>query len=127
MRPVIAQPELGLIGLLEAPAPLLAHQLAEFGDDEHKAVKAAIQWAWRQRRVKMEQTTAAAHIGIPPSHLSNILNGKKHLPPHKINSFEWIVGNRAVSMTIDRFRQIREQEQALLIAKVIVGAQRAVA
>lgn len=125
MRPVIAQPELGLIGLLDAPVPLFPHQLASFGDDEERAVKAAVKWAWLNRRVRMEQSTAASHIGIPASHLSNILNGKKHLPPHKINAFEWIVGNRAVSMTIERFRLIREEEQALVIARQIVGARKA--
>jgi hypothetical protein len=125
MRPVIAQSELPLMGLLEAPAPLLPHQLAAFGDDEEKAVKEAIRWAWINRRVRMEQSTASAHMGIPPSHLSNILNGKKHLPPHKINAYEWIVGNRAVSMTIERFRLRREEEQALVIARQIVGARRA--
>lgn len=126
MRPVIEQGELALVGLLEAPAPLLAHQLAEFGDAEEKAVREAIAWAWRNRRVRMDQSTAAAHMGVPPSHLSNILNGKKHLPPHKINAFEWIVGNRAVSMTIERFRVKREEEQALVIARQILGARRAV-
>ena len=112
------------MGLLEAPAPLLPHQLAAFGDEEETAIKAAIKWAWLHRRVKMEQSTASMHMGIPPSHLSNILNGKKHLPPHKINAYEWIVGNRAVSMTIERFRARREEEQALAIARQIVGARK---
>jgi hypothetical protein len=120
MRPVIAQTELPLMGLLEAPAPLLPHQLTAFGDDEEKAIKEAIRWAWTHRRVRMEQSTASAHMGIPPSHLSNILNGKKHLPPHKINAFEWIVGNRAVSMTIERFRHFREESQVMRLAKAIV-------
>lgn len=98
--------------------------LRSFGDDEEPATKFAVKWAWLHRRVKgMDQRTAASYMGIPAPHLSNILNGKKHLPPHKINSFEWVCGNRAVSMTIERFRQIRQEEQALLVAKAIVGAQ----
>ena len=117
------QAELSILGLLKAPAPLLEHQLLAFGDEEERAVKTAIQWAWIHRRVKMDQSVAAAHMDIPAPHLSNILNGKKHLPPHKINSFEWICGNRAVSMTIERFRLIREEQHALVIARVIVGAQ----
>lgn len=112
--------ELPLIGLLKAPAPLLSDQLASFGDDEEHAVKAAIKWAWINRRVRMDQSKAASHIGVPASHLSNILNGKKHLPPHKINAYEWIVGNKAVSMTIERFRQIRERQ-------ILDGVARAVA
>lgn len=118
------QSELPILGLLKAPAPLLEHQLLAFGDEEEPAVKKALQWAWNNRRIQgLDKKTAALNMGIPSPHLSNIVNGKKHLPPHKINAFEWIVGNRAVSMTIERFRRIREQEQALVIAKVIVGAQ----
>ena len=101
------QSELPILGLLKAPAPLLEHQLLAFGDEEEVAVKQAIQWAWRNRRIKgLDQKSAAVNMGIPPPHLSNILNSKKHLPPHKINAFEWIVGNRAVSMTIERFRKM---------------------
>jgi hypothetical protein len=55
----------------------------------------------------MTQSTAAEHIGIKPPHFANILNGKKYLPPHKLNAFEWVVGNRALSMTIERFRKTR--------------------
>lgn len=119
------QTELPLLGLLKAPAPLLEHQLAEFGDEEELAVKAAIKWAWLHRRVRMHQRDAAAHMGIKAPHFTNILNGKKYLPPHKINAFEWVVGNRAVSMTLERFRLIREREQALMLAKEIVAAGRA--
>jgi hypothetical protein len=119
----LEQAQLPIIGLLRAPEHLLAHQLTAFGDEEERAVKEAIQWAWRNRRVRLDQREASSKMGIQASHLSNILNGKKHLPPHKINSFEWIVGNRAVSMTIERFAKIREQEQALVIAKAIVGAR----
>lgn len=121
------QSELPIIGLLKAPSQLLEHQLLAFGDDEERAVKQALQWAWNNRRIKgLDKKSAALNMGIPSPHLSNIISGKKHLPPHKINAFEWIVGNRAVSMTIERFRLIREQEQALVIAKAIVGAQRQV-
>jgi len=67
----------------------------------------------------MDQSHAAQHIGIAASHFCNILSGKKYLPPHKINSFEWLCGNRAVSMTIERFRLIRENEQTRQLAEVI--------
>lgn len=118
------QSELALLGLLKAPSPLLEHQLLAFGDEEERAVKQAVAWAWVNRRIKtLDQRTAAMHMGIPAPHLSNILSGQKHLPPHKINSFEWIVGNRAVSMTIERFRIRREEEHALVVAKEIVRAQ----
>lgn len=118
------QSELQILGLLKAPDPLLEHQLLAFGDEEERATKQAVRWGWVNRRIKaMDQRTAAERMGIPAPHLSNILNGKKHLPPHKINAYEWIVGNRAVSMTIERFRIIREEEHALALAKAIVSAQ----
>jgi hypothetical protein len=117
------QSELPILGLLRAPDEIRDDVLRTFGDEEEKATRFAVRWAWDHRRVKLDQRLAAAQMGIPAPHLSNILNGKKHLPPHKINAFEWICGNRAVSMTIDRFRQLRREEQALVIAKAIVGAQ----
>src|SRR4051812_10969882 len=114
------QRELNLIALLKAPELIRGDILSAFGDDEEVAVKAAIKWAWHHRRVKgMTQSSAAGHVGIQPAHLSNILNGSKHLPPHKINAFEWIVGNRAVSLTIERFRKMREEESALELARAI--------
>lgn len=115
------QRELHLVGLLRAPDLVRGDLLASFGDDEERAVKAAIKWSWHNRRVKMDQSVAAVHIGVKAPHLSNILNGKKHLPPFKINAFEWVVGHRAVSMTIERFRRIREEECALELARAIVA------
>ena len=116
--------ELPLVGLLKGPEDVRDDILRTFGDDEEKATKFAVKWSWLHRRVKsLDQRTAAERMGIPAPHLSNIPNGKKHLPPHKINAFEWITGNRAVSMTIERYRVIREQEHALLLAKAIVSVR----
>ncbi len=115
------QTELKLLALLKAPDLIRGDVLQSFGDDEEAAVKAALKWAWFNRRVKMNQRLAAEHMGIQPPHFSNILNGRKYLPPHKINAFEWIVGNRAVSLTIDRFRKVREEESALDLARAIVA------
>ncbi len=118
------QTELKLLSLLRAPDPVRADVLAGFGDNEEQAVKAAILWAWNNRRVKtMTRSSAADHIGIRAPHFSNVLNGKKYLPPHKLNAFEWIVGNRAVSLTIERFRKLREEESALELARAIVAAR----
>jgi hypothetical protein len=117
------QAELSLLSLLKGPDWVRSDVLSSFGDNEEKAVKAAIKWAWHNRRVKTaSQRLAAAHVGIHAPHFSNILNGKKHLPPFKINAYEWFVGNRAVSLTIDRFRKIREEESALDLARAIVRA-----
>lgn len=120
------QSELPLLALLKTPDLVRADILASFGDDEQQAIKAALRWAWNHRRVKtMTQRTAAEHVGMKPPHFANVLNGKKYLPPHKLNAFEWVMGNRAVSMTIDRFRRIREEEAALEIARAIVSAKTA--
>jgi hypothetical protein len=112
--------ELPLLGVLRSPEQIREDILRTFGDDEEKATRFAIRWAWDRRRIQeMTQDRAAELIGIKPPHFSNILNGKKYLPPHKINAYEQIVGNRAVSMTIDRFRQIREQQLVAGLARVV--------
>lgn len=118
------QTELNLLSLLKGPDLVRADVLRTFGDIEEQAVNFAIRWAWDHRRVKMTQRLAAEHIGIRPPHFSNILNRRKYLPPHKLNAFEWIVGNRAVSLTIERFRTVREEESALELARAIVAGGR---
>jgi plasmid maintenance system antidote protein VapI len=119
------QTELPLLSLLRAPDLVRSDVLQSFGDNEELAVRAALRWAWNNRRVKMTQRSFADHIGIKAPHLSNILNGKKYLPPHKLNAFEWVVGNRAVSLTLERFRKRREEESALELARAIVAARSA--
>lgn len=115
------QRELNLLALLRGPDWVRSDVLSSFGDDEERAVKAAIKWAWHNRRVKeMTQRVAAEHCGIPAPHFCNIVNGKKHLPPFKINAFEWVMGTRAVSLTVERFRKVREEESALELARAIV-------
>lgn len=116
----VFQTELKILGLLRAPDPIREDVLRTFGDDEEAATLFAIRWAWDHRRSKdMSQRNAAEHIGMPASHFSNVLNGLKYLPPQKINAFEWVVGNRAVSMTIERFRQIRERELVSGLARAV--------
>jgi hypothetical protein len=119
------QGELNLLSLLKAPDPVRGDILAAFGDVEERAVREAISWAWHHRRVRnMTQRSAAEHIGVKAPHFANILNGKKYLPPHKLNAFEWIVGNRALSMTLERFREMRVREAALELATAIVASGR---
>lgn len=119
--------ELHLIALLKAPDPIRPDILRTFGDEEEAATLFAIRWSWDHRRIQgLSQRQAATRIGIAASHFSNILSGHKHLPPHKINAFEETVGNRAVSMTIERFRQIRErmlvEQLSKLVAENIIRA-----
>lgn len=114
------QSEIAILGLLEAPKPLLEHQLFAFGDDEEGATRAAVLWAWMHRRDKsLTKSTAAQRCGIKAPHFTNIVNGSKHLPPHKINAYEWTMGNTAVSQTIARFKQIRERELVSGLARVV--------
>lgn len=116
--------ELPLIAILRAPNEVPEDKLLGFGDNEEKATKQAVLWAWLHRRDKtLDQRTAAQRVGVPSSHFSNIINGKKHLPPHKINGYEWCCGWRAVSQTIERFRKIREEQQAMVVARALVQAQ----
>jgi hypothetical protein len=118
------QRELNLLALLKAPDLVREDVLRTFGDEEEAAVKFAIRWAWDHRRVKnMTQASLAQHIGVKPPHVCNILSGGKYLPPQKLNAFEWVVGNRAVSLTIDRFRRIREEESAIELARAFVAAR----
>lgn len=120
-----AQRDLNLIGLLKGPDLVHPNVLASFGDDEERAVKAAVRWAWDNRRVKnMTMRSGADYIGVKSPHLANILNGKKYLPPQKLNAYEWVVGNRAVSLTIERFRRVREEQSAMELARAIVASQK---
>ena len=118
VTPVI--PELPLIAELRGPDPVREDLLRAFGDAEEDATAFAVRWAWDHRRTKsLTQSTASQRMGIAPSHFCNILASKKYLPPHKINAYEWVVGNKAVSLTIERFSKIREQEQTRQLAEVI--------
>jgi DNA-binding transcriptional regulator YdaS (Cro superfamily) len=112
--------ELPLLAILRAPEPVREDVLRSFGDEEEPSTKFAVRWAWDHRRGKsMSQMEAARLMGIASPHLCNILSGRKYLPPHKINAYEQIVGNRAVSMTIERFRQIRERELVAGLARAV--------
>ena len=116
----MTQAELPIIALLRAPDPIREDVLRTFGDDEEEATRFAIQWAWNNRRDKtLDKRTAAQRCGIKAPHFSNIINGRKHLPPHKINAYEWVMGNKAVSMTIERFRQLRERDLVAGLARAV--------
>lgn len=116
------QAELPLMGLLRGPDEVRDDILRTFGDDEEGATRFAVRWAWDHRRAKaMTQRQAAELVGIPAPHFCNILSGKKFLPPHKLNGFQWVVGNRAVSMTQARFDVIRAHEQHRQIAEMIAA------
>lgn len=90
--------------LLEVPAP---KRLDDGLVASCKTASEAIQLCWDSRRVRISQAHAAAELGIPPSHLSNILQGKKYLPDDLRIPFMWLCGNLAL-------RQWEDAEMARL-------------
>jgi hypothetical protein len=90
----------------------------------------AVQWCWALRRIKgMGVTEAARYLGMPKSHLSNIINGKKYLPWGKRLELQRLCGNWLIRQWEDREcgfvtkmetpeqRRIRELEQRLVVAE----------
>lgn len=62
----------------------------------------AVAWCWAKRRVKFGVTEAARYLGMPKSHLSNILNGKKYLPWGKRIELQRLCGNWLIRQWEDR-------------------------
>lgn len=82
-------------------------------------------WAWRERRAKsLDAKQASTLCGITRQHFANIVTGRKYLPPQKLNVFEDVVGNRAVSQTIARFRAMRDEAKRREISDALVDQLR---
>jgi hypothetical protein len=63
----------------------------------------AVAYCWAHRRVKgMGVTEAARYLGMPKSHLSNILNGKKYPPYGKRIELQRLCGNWGIRQWEDR-------------------------
>jgi plasmid maintenance system antidote protein VapI len=62
----------------------------------------AVAWCWARRRVKLSVTEAARYLGMPKSHLSNILAGKKYLPFGKRIELQRLCGNWLIRQWEDR-------------------------
>lgn len=63
----------------------------------------AVAWCWAHRRIKaMGVTEAARHLGMPKSHLSNILAGKKYLPFGARVALQRLCGNWLIRQWEDR-------------------------
>lgn len=66
---------------------------------------------WAKRRVRYSLSDAAAILGMPKSHLSNILSGKKYLPFDFRIKFQALCGNWAIRQYEDSicgFRSVVE-------------------
>ncbi len=61
-----------------------------------KSENDAILLCWNKRRVKYGVREAARILGVPASHFSNILNGKKYLPNGFQVTFQVLCGNWAI-------------------------------
>jgi hypothetical protein len=90
----------------------------------------AVAWCWAMRRIKgLGVTEAARYLGMPKSHLSNILSGKKYLPWGKRVELQRLCGNWLIRQWEDRHcgfvtkqespeqRRIRELEARLETAE----------
>lgn len=80
--------------ILAEIAPPVFLDVADFDHchTEHDAVLLC----WNRRRVKYVRATAADLLGMPHSHLSNILNGKKYPPYDFRRVFQLLCGNWAI-------------------------------
>lgn len=89
----------------------------------------AVVLCWAKRRVRYSISDAAATLGMPKSHLSNILSGKKYLPNDFRLKFQALCGNWAIRQYEDAIcgfvtvretpeqRRIRELESELEAAR----------
>jgi hypothetical protein len=90
----------------------------------------AVAYCWAHRRIKaLGVTEAARYLGMPKSHLSNILSGKKYLPWGKRVELQRLCGNWLIRQWEDRHcgfvtkqespeqRRIRELEARLETAE----------
>lgn len=93
---------LQLLGVVGQPSTV-----AEYLIGRCKSEADAVAICWHNRRVKFSLRAAAGILGIPASHLSNILSGKKYLPHDFRARFQVLCGNWA----------IRQYEDAQICAK----------
>ncbi len=99
------------IPIVSAAQPLefLHERLIERCRNEHDAILLC----WSHRRVKgMSQALAAATLGIPNSHMSNILAGKKYPPYGFRTAFQMLCGNWALRQYADKVEGFRTVVEA---------------
>jgi len=92
-----------VVGEPEMVADLLIARLRNEAD--------AVVLCWAKRRVRYTISDAAAILGMPKSHLSNILSGKKYLPFDFRIKFQALCGNWSIRQYEDAvcgFRTVAE-------------------
>jgi hypothetical protein len=96
-------------GIFIQPHPaILDDALIEACATAHDAIKLC----WMLRAVKIDQNTAAAKCEIKPPHFSNILQGKKYLPPNKIRLFQEVMGNLAITQFLAKESGLRVERES---------------
>jgi hypothetical protein len=115
--------ELPLLAEIKGPGNLPEYLIARC-----RSKTDAVMLCWHMRRVKYGVREAARLLGIPSSHLSNIISGKKYLP-HNDAEFMSLCGNLAIRQFEDKKlgartvfespeqRRIRELEDELEAVK----------
>lgn len=91
----------------------------------------AVAWCWALRRIKgLGVTEGARYLGMPKSHLSNILSGKKYLPWGKRVELQRLCGNWIVRQWEDRetglftSRETGEQRQIRALQQKVEQMER---
>ena len=85
--------------------------VAEFLVGKLRSESDAVMLCWAKRRVRFSMSSASAVLGMPKSHLSNILAGKKYLPHDFRIKFQALCGNWAIRQYEDSvcgFVSVRE-------------------
>lgn len=94
----------------------------------------AFAWCWALRRIRaMTQTEAARHLGVPKSHLSGMLSGRKYPRWDMRVAFQRLCGNWALRQYEDRVcgfvteRESPEQRRIRALTQQVNDLQRKVA
>jgi hypothetical protein len=100
------QREMPFFEVVGEPEMVPAHLIARTRNEAD-----AVMLCWAKRRVRYSMADASAMLGVPKSHLSNILSGKKYLPNDFRIKFQALCGNWAIRQYEDAicgFTSVRE-------------------
>jgi len=117
--------ELGLMAEVKGPALLAEYLIARCRNETD-----SVQLCWHMRRVKYGVREAARLLGMPASHLSNVIAGKKYLPHNSI-AFQQLCGNWAIRQYQDKAAglltviETPEQREIRVLRSELEAARRA--
>lgn len=103
----LVQTQIVTLGAIQEP-----EWLSELLISRCRSEKDAIVLCWAKRRRKgLTLRQAAEELGLPASHLSNILSGSKYLPHDFRISFQTLCGNWAIRQHEDRVCGFRTNKE----------------